>query len=74
MGIVNSKDIEGTNLKTLSRICGKISPENSPIFLVNLKFKILEFYPVMLLHTLKNFEQKLSNLLRCAEDDVGNLF
>ena len=26
----NSKDIEGTNLKILSRICGKISPENSP--------------------------------------------
>ena len=26
----NSKDIEGTNLKILSRICGKISPENPP--------------------------------------------
>ena len=26
----NSKDIEGTNFKILSRICGKISPENSP--------------------------------------------
>ena len=26
----NSKDIEGANLKILSRICGKISPENSP--------------------------------------------
>ena len=26
----NSKDIEGTNLKILSRICGKISPKNSP--------------------------------------------
>ena len=26
----NSKDIESTNLKILSRICGKISPENSP--------------------------------------------
>ena len=26
----NSKDIEGTNLKNLSKICGKISPENSP--------------------------------------------
>ena len=26
----NSKDIEGTNLKILSRICGKISLENSP--------------------------------------------
>ena len=26
----NSKDIQGTNFKILSRICGKISPENSP--------------------------------------------
>ena len=26
----NSKDIENANLKILSRICGKISPENSP--------------------------------------------
>ena len=26
----NRKDIEGTNLKILSRICGKIFPENSP--------------------------------------------
>ena len=26
----NRKDIEGTNLKILSKICGKISPENSP--------------------------------------------
>ena len=26
----NSKDIEGTNFKILSKICGKISPENSP--------------------------------------------
>ena len=26
----NSKDTEGTNLKIHSRICGKISPENSP--------------------------------------------
>ena len=26
----NSKDTEGTNLKILSRICDKISPENSP--------------------------------------------
>ena len=26
----NSKDIECTNLKILSRICGKISPENCP--------------------------------------------
>ena len=26
----NRKDIEGTNLKILSRICGKISLENSP--------------------------------------------
>ena len=26
----NSKDIEGVNLKILSRICGKISLENSP--------------------------------------------
>ena len=25
-----SKNIEGKNLKILSRICGKISPENSP--------------------------------------------
>ena len=26
----NSKDIEGTYLEILSRICDKISPENSP--------------------------------------------
>ena len=26
----NRKDIEGTNLKILSKICGKISPKNSP--------------------------------------------
>ena len=26
----NSKDVEGTNLKILSKICGKISFENSP--------------------------------------------
>ena len=26
----NSKDIEGKNFKILSRICGKISPENCP--------------------------------------------
>ena len=26
----NSKDIEGTNFKLLSRNCGKIFPENSP--------------------------------------------
>ena len=25
----NSKDTEGTNLKILSKSCGKISPENS---------------------------------------------
>ena len=26
----NSKDIEGTNFKILSRVCGKISSESSP--------------------------------------------
>ena len=41
---------------------------------VRLRFKILELYRVMLLHTFKNFEQKLSNSLRCAEDEVGKLF
>ena len=48
----NSKDIEGTNFKILSKICGEIK---------GLRFKILEFYQVMLLQTFKNFDQKLSN-------------
>ena len=61
----SSKDIEGTNFKILSRICGKIK---------GLRFKILEFYRVMLLQTFKNFDPKLSNSLRCAEDEVGKLF
>ena len=38
------------------------------------RFKILEFYRVMLLQTFKNFDPKLSNSLRCAEDEVGKLF
>ena len=73
----NSKDTEGTNFKVLSRICGKISPENSPEgihFLVNLRCKILEFYRVMLMQTFKHFDQKLSNSLRYADDEVGKLF
>ena len=38
------------------------------------RFKILEFDRVMLLQTFKNFDPKLSNSLRCAEDEVGKLF
>ena len=51
----------------------KILPEGNH-FLVKLRLKILEFYSVILLHTFQNFDQKLSNLLRCAEDEVGKLF
>ena len=43
-------------------------------FLGKLRFKILEFYRVMYLHTFKNFDQKLSNSLWCAENKVGKLF
>ena len=43
-------------------------------FLVKLAFNILEIYPVILLHTFKNFDQNLSNTLRYAEDEVGKLF
>ena len=60
----NSKDTEGI-LKTF--------PERNH-FSVKLRFKILEFYPVMPLHTFKNFEQKLSNSLGCEGDEVGKLF
>ena len=38
------------------------------------RFKILEFDRAMLLQTFKNFDPKLSNSLRCAEDEVGKLF
>ena len=74
----NRKDIEGTNfwkfsLEFLLRFFLKTLPEGIH-FLVKLRFKILEFYPFMLLHIFKTFDQKLSSLLRCTEDEVGKLF
>ena len=76
----NSKDIERLKVQTwkfflelVVRFLLKNLPEGIH-FLIKLKFKILEFYSLVLLHTFNNFDQKLSNSLRRAEDKVGTFF
>ena len=75
-----SKDIERLKVQTwkfflelVVRFLLKNLPEGIH-FLIKLKFTILEFYSLVLIHTFNNFDQKLSNSLRRAEDKVGTFF